>query len=617
MNKQEFISYISKDNSGNYKQRKIHIQKVAPEILLEITNHINKYGLHPLHFNDGLNYYLNDIKVNKLCICGKQIYSYSFYCSTLCKNKDINTVLQKSKNTLYDRYGTYSTLKIKQFSDKKKTTCLNKYGTEYASQNKDIKLKIKNTNIETYSNLELRNNLSQKISLTYQDHHDEIIEKRKQTNLLKYGEYTAMTFQAIKKQQNAFLNKYGTSNPFLIHEDTKEKAKQGKILYYKNEENKNKSIEKRLNTIIKKYGSLEEMNYIIFNKNKQKIINKIIDSGIKEKIIEYVYEKPGFIKCECECGHVYEISLHLLRERHKRNDIICTTCSPVLSRWISNAEIELYNWLSQYVNCENNNRKILPKSEIDIYIPEKNIAIEFNGIYWHSDLFKDKNYHLNKTLLLKEKNISLIHIWEDQWETKKDIIKERLLSKLNLTQNKINIGARKCTIEEVSNKEIKFFLEKNHLQGHINSSINIVLKYEGEIISCLSIGKRKIGKNNNLDYEILRFCNKININCPGSFSKLFKYASNKYKGKYITYSDLCWGEGNVYKSANFIFDKYTNPNYWYFIENKRYHRYTFNKQRLIKLGYDKNKTEQQIMNEDIKALRIFDCGQAVWKYKTE
>ena len=131
----------------------------------------------------------------------------------------------------------------------------------------------------------------------------------------------------------------------------------------------------------------------------------------------------------------------------------------------------------------------------------------------------------------------------------------------------------------------------------------------------MSIGKRKIGKNKDVSsFEILRFCNKIGVNVQGAFSKLFSYICKTYPGDYISYADLSWGEGNVYKHAGFEFIKYSSPNYWYFIDNKRFHRYTYRKSELVKLGYDSNKTEFQIMNEDVKSLRVYDCGNAVWKY---
>ena len=615
MNKDEFISYISKDNPGFFKTREVHIRNIAPEILEEINQYIIFYNLSPINFRDKLNYYLNEQKIQKKCSCGKNIFSDRIYCSNKCKKDNSSLTFKKIQTTLKEKYGEDSPLKIEKFKEKFKETCLNKFGVSHPSKNKNIANKIKETNIESYKNANLRNRVSKRMLKNYKEKREEIIEKRKQTNFKISGEYTTLTSNSIEKTKKTLQDRYNTSNPFAIHENTYKLAGLGSIKFFENTENKNNLIKKRIQTIISKYGSLEKMNELIFLKSKEKVISKLIGDGVNDLILSYNHDKLGFVKCKCNiCKKEYDISLRLLRERTYRKDILCTLCSPPLTKWVSGAQIEIFNWLSQYIKCEQNNRKILKGGEIDIFIPEKNIAIEFNGIYWHSDLFKNKNYHLNKTLFLKEQNIQLIHIWEDLWETKKEIIKNRILSKLKINQK--NIGARKCIIKQISSAESRKFYENNHLQGKTNSKINIALLYNEEIISCISISKRKIGKNKKNNYEILRFCNKIGINCIGSFSKLFNYIKNNYSGNYISYSDLCWGEGKVYEHAGFKLKEFSKPNYWYFIDNTKFHRYTYRKSELIKLGYDSGKTEFQIMNEDIKSLRVYDCGNAVWEYKS-
>lgn len=614
MNKDEFKIYISTNNIGNYKKRKSHIKNIAPNILLEIEYHIKKFDITPFNFSDALFYYLNDITVqNKCLVCGANIYSNSQYCNNKCKNKDIKTVLNKSRNTLLVKYGKDSPLKIKQFKEKYKNTCIENFGCEHSSSNSIVRDKIQQSNIKTYTeNPEIRKNIGKKISNAYKNSGDEIIKKRRESNFKKTGEYKTLTSISIENAKKTLQEKYNTSNPFNIHKNTKELAKLGLIEFYKDPNKKKELIRKRINTIIKRYGSIEEMNKLVFNNRKQKTIDNLISIGLSDQIIKYEYSNIGKITCLCNnCKEEYDISLKLLRDRLIKGMITCTKCLPPV-RWRSEAEIELYNWISQFIECESNNKKILKGEELDINIPDKNIAIEFNGIYWHSDLFKHKNYHLNKTLLLKSKNINLIHIWEDQWYNKKEIIKNRILSKLNI--NQISIGARKCKIKEISSKEANDFYEMYHLQGKTLGFKHIGLIHNNELISCLSIGKRKLGKNKNSFYEILRFCTKSGIKCIGAFPKLFKYAIENYPNNYVSYADLCWGEGNIYATAGFTLKEYSKPNYWYFLENKRYHRYTFNKQKLIKMGYDESKTEFQIMDE-MGALRVYDSGNAVWEYR--
>lgn len=611
MTKEEFINYISNNNPGNYKKRKVHIKNVAPEILGFIDDHIKNNALTPINFNDSINYYINDCAIQNKCVCGKIIKFNYIFCSNKCKNENIHEVLNKSKATLKKLYGKESPLQIEEFKNKFKDTSKQKYGTVHPSQNKEIKNKIQETNKITYENKDLRNTIGIKVLNAYENNREDIIDKRRQTNYKKYGEYKTLTTNSVNKAKETLKHKYNVSNPFNVHEDTYEKAKLGSIDFFSKNENKESAIRKRIETITKKYGSLENMNNVIFEKRKTKIFSDLRNNGFTDDIIDYNKNNIGSLLCKCKYSHNYEISFRLLRYRLSADDIICTECSPPLTTYVSNGEIELYNWLSEYVYCKRNNRSILSGQEIDIYIPSYNIAIEFNGIYWHSDLFKDKNYHLNKTLILKDKSIQLIHVWEDQWNNKKDIIKGRLLSILNKTQ--LNIGARKCVLKEIESKIANEFYENNHLQGKTKGSLHVGLFYDNELISALSVGKRKLGKNKEDNVEILRFCNKIGVNCAGSFSKMFSYIKSKITGKFISYADLGWGDGSVYKHAGFNLLKYTTPNYWYFIKGERYHRYAYTKGNLIKKGYDKNKTEKQIMDEDIKALRVYDCGNALWE----
>ena len=267
----------------------------------------------------------------------------------------------------------------------------------------------------------------------------------------------------------------------------------------------------------------------------------------------------------------------------------------------------------------NNSKKIISPLELDIYIPSHNVAIEYNGLYWHSELYKPSNYHLNKTELCEEKGIKLIHIFEDEWLYKQDIVKSRLKNLFHLTENKI--FARKCEIREVSPKDSKLFLDNNHIQGAISSPINIGLFYNDELVSLLNMGKSRFNKNHQ--YEIVRFSNKTYTSVIGAFSKLFKYFNDnylKYNEKVITYADNRYSNGNLYSKNNFIYVEDSKPNYFYINPDRtrgyaRFNRIQFQKHKLEKSlkKFDITLTEwenMQINGYD----RIWDSGQIVYTY---
>ena len=185
-----------------------------------------------------------------------------------------------------------------------------------------------------------------------------------------------------------------------------------------------------------------------------------------------------------------------------------------------------------------------------------------------------------------------------------------ILNKLNKTENKI--FARKCEVKEISdNNLVKYFLNNNHIQGNINSSVKIGLFYNNELISLMTFGKLRKplnSKSTDNEYEMLRFCNKLNTNIIGGASKLFKYFLKQYNpNKVISYADRGYSNGNLYKQLGFELEHITEPNYYYIIDNNRKHRFGFRKDILVKQGFDSNKSEHEIMLER-KIYRIYNSG---------
>lgn len=289
----------------------------------------------------------------------------------------------------------------------------------------------------------------------------------------------------------------------------------------------------------------------------------------------------------------------------------CSQCG-----WVdSQDEIKIKNFLSEYIEVDHANRNILKnRAEIDFYIPSLNLGIEFNGLYFHSDKFQENNYHVNKTIQCQNKGIKLIHIFEDEWKNKEAIVRSRLLNLMSKTPNKI--FARNCEIKEVLPKDSLKFLEENHLQGKLGAKIRLGLYYNNELVSLMTFGelRKSLGSvQTNGSWELLRFCNKLNTNVIGGGSKLLKYFENNYKWKeIISYADLRWSEGELYKTLNFELEHQSKPNYFYTKGRVRENRFKYRKDALIKEGFDKDKTEKQIMKER-GFHRIYDCGTLKFK----
>ncbi|MFW6225931.1 MAG: DUF7487 domain-containing protein [bacterium] len=376
------------------------------------------------------------------------------------------------------------------------------------------------------------------------------------------------------------------------------------------------------NTNLKKYGfehfskNEEYINKIKINKlskNKKYYKNKFNLNIIDKNNDNYV------LKCE-KCNNNFSINVNTLKGRYFSSIEICTLCNPINST-PSYKELDFLDFISNNYNNTiiNSDKTIIPPYELDIYLPDFNLAFEFNGVYWHSELYCDKNYHKNKTDLCIKKGIQLIHIYEDDWIYKKDIIKSMVLNKLGLTEYKI--FARKCEIKEVTNnKLIKDFLNANHLQGHVMSSVKLGLFYNDELVSLMTFGKLRNMmkmKSKNGEYEMLRFCNKLNTNVIGSASKLFKYFIRNYNPQTIvSYADRSHSNGNLYEKLNFKLISITPPNYYYIVNRTKQNRFNYRKSVLIEQGYDSNKTEHDIMLER-KIYRIYNSGNLKFIYENK
>ena len=225
-------------------------------------------------------------------------------------------------------------------------------------------------------------------------------------------------------------------------------------------------------------------------------------------------------------------------------------------------EQEVYDYIRSIYGGEiiTNNRFILSNNkELDIYIPKKNLAIEFDGCYWHSKLWKDNHYHQNKSKECLSKNIRLIHIYEDEWIYKRDIVKDIIKSALGVFENKIY--ARDCIIKKVDKQTYKNMCQY-HLQGYSPAQIILGLYYQDQLIQLASFSKSRYDKN--YEYEWIRGVQLPNYQIIGGTSKLFKYFIKNYNPEsIICYSDFNKFSGNSYKNCGFTLDKITTPDMWF------------------------------------------------------
>jgi hypothetical protein len=287
---------------------------------------------------------------------------------------------------------------------------------------------------------------------------------------------------------------------------------------------------------------------------------------------------------------------------------MCTLCNPI-GEQSSIKEKELLEYIKSiyFGKVVSGYRDGL---EIDIYLPDLKLGLEFNGLYYHSSKFKEKNYHLNKTNYFKEKGIRIIHIWEDDWILRKNIIKSQINNILKINTEKI--FARKCLFKEIKDSKIvNKFLNDNHIQGKVNSSLKLGLYFNEELVSLMTFDHNEGRKKMELGgYNLNRFCNKCGVNVVGGASKLLRHFIKNYDVKRIvSYADKDWSLGNLYEVLGFTNVGGNGPDYKYIVDGCRVHKSRYKKSKL-----KTTLTEAKQMEKD-GFLKIYDCGKLKFELK--
>ena len=404
---------------------------------------------------------------------------------------------------------------------------------------------------------------------------EDVKEKIKRTNLQKYGvEYIGQSEEAKNKMKKTMLERYGVEHNSQIKSFKRNLLN----IYYE------KLIEK-----LKDYNLT-----LITSKDDYKGVNH------SQTQADYYEMKCGV------CGKEFKYKFN----SRKNLKFACPYCHPF---YRSRAEEDINNFVSQYFPTITNDRKILmgaKNPELDIYIPSKKIAIEYNGLYWHSQSQgKDKNYHLQKTELCESKGVHLIQIFEDEWEDKQQIVKNRLKNILGVTPYRV--FARKCEIREIDNDTTKKFLEKYHIQGSCNSSVRLGLFHKNRLVALMAFGKSRFNKS--YDWELLRYVTIGSFNVIGGAGKLLSYFRKHYFGSIISYADRRWSQGSLYKSLGFSELKSSSPAYFYVKDNIRFSRIKFQKHKLkdILEKFDENLSEKENMEMN-DYFQVWDCGNKVF-----
>lgn len=483
------------------------------------------------------------------------------YC---CKRCAANSLEVKEKNrkgvevTFKEKYGGHPMAVNEQTKENFKSSMLEKHGVAFAAQMEDFEQKVKATKLKKHGD-ENYNNVEQMkatcLKLYGVDNYrktKEYAEKVKQTCMKKYGVPHASMLPTRRDQINSSTFKHSHKLAMFKKFVTSEK-----------------------------FQSFEPM----FNLDEY--------DGVTVR-----YNRPYKFKCK-RCGEIHE---HDLTRQYLR----CPTCDSNMSIF----QTEVIEYIKQLLPGEPivvNNRTILSPLEIDIFVPNKNIAIETNGLYWHSEISgsKDKNYHLNKTKMTVAKGIRLLHVMEHEWNQRREAVKLVLRNILTPTAT----TTTNAVVREISPEEKKAFLEKYHLDGNDVAMVRLGL-FSGETLSgVMTFTKTKIHKESQ--WEISRFCSTI-----GGADVLFEHFQQQHAPtSVIAQCDRRYFSGETYMKLGFMFIRHSPPTYHYIIDAYKTTEPNFKwtKAKLKNKLVEYNKAFSEWENMKMNGFdRIWDCGHSKW-----
>lgn len=453
---------------------------------------------------------------------------------------------------------------------KKRETNLQRYGVEHSSKSESYKQKVKSTLKQRYG-VETLSEVNP--------------EKRKQTNLERYGSETPLGSDLVQgKIKQSVRSRFGVDKPFQspevqtrIGDHFASLNPKGQRSYVRGPEQIEQQRELTNAKMTEKYplwGILVDPEMLAEQlriKSRKALADEIGCSvtTVDKKVFEYGLEEfqnsPSY----------YEELIGSLLDSHG-------------------------------VTYIRNTRKIIPPKELDFFLPDHDLAIEFNGLRWHGERYgRDKFYHVNKQQACSDKGIHLIQIFQDEFDASWEIIKNIILSQLGKIENVVY--ARNTSLGLVSHAEASEFLEENHLQGsHVGGFARYGLYVGGQLVQLMTFTHKSD------TVELKRLCTRLGYRVIGGANKLFKAFTRDHDvASVMSYSEPRYFSGKVYSSLGFQYVGTSQPGYAWSNGRIRSHRLNHTKKKLISEGFDESLTEDQIMIQQ-GFDKIWDCGQAKW-----
>lgn len=288
---------------------------------------------------------------------------------------------------------------------------------------------------------------------------------------------------------------------------------------------------------------------------------------------------------------------------------ICKICHPGGSK----EQLEIADFIRSLgiTDIIYNDRTVIAPKELDILVPSKKFAVEYDSFYYHIYTDEDprEDRHYEKTTSAHAAGIDLLHVFQDEWRDKPDIVRSMIMHRLGMSTERID--ARKCQVRQISTKLAHGFFEANHIAGGAKARHAYGLFRDERLVAAMSIRRpwQRKHKERGLA-EICRFACLTGVSVRGGLGRLLHAAIDGCKGHgflgMMTYADLRYGRGLGYERVGFKHVGWTGLSYDYTDGTKRFHRFKF------RADPTRGLSERQVA-QNAGVNRIYGCGNNAYE----
>lgn len=568
--------------------------------------------------------YCKDVHYGPCPVCGKLTVIKDMNIGPQCCSEECR--ISRINKTCLEKYGNKDAVNSDHAKNLSRQHCIQRYGVDHYSKTDEYKSRYRKTMIERYgaptvlesSELKQKSTASllQNLGVDNPMKDNKVVEKMIETKMNKYSGLGFDSPELSERIRSTNLEKFGVEIP-----------------------SQNESVRQKIaNTCKDKYGSS------CYLSSQNRYMSSMTDSTKYEEYMKFKIDPKGYIEQH------YDVTTLTITKLCRDLGVTDTPIYSILaenncSDLIHNKTSIIENDVIEYIqslgisNIMHNTKTIIPPLELDIYLPDYNFAIECNPTITHNSSIVDPwggepklpSYHKTKTNMCEKQQVQLFHIFGYEWSNRRSIIQSMISSRLH--KSNTTIYGRDTNVVELRNEDCTKFLDENHKQGSLSSKIRLGLMYQEQIVGCMTFSKLRptLGTKSNDtnviedEYELTRFCNKLNTNVVGGASKLLKYFIKEYNPKkLVSFSDRAHTSGKLYEILGFKQVSISEPGYvWVNLQDDSYlTRVKCQKRNLAKVFEDvteediQNKTEKQIMIEH-GYVQVFDSGVIRWELNIE